>query len=66
MEELKLVESRMRGEGFVIMNHAIISMMDVETWSVTYFRQGHFKYIIDAVSLFSFILGIKYKSSNDG
>ena len=56
----------MRGEGFVIMNHAIISMMDVETWSVTYFRQGHFKYIIDAVSLFSFILGIKYKSSNDG
>ena len=56
----------MRGEGFVIMNHAIISMMDVETWSATYFRQGHFEYIIDAVSLFSFILGIKYKSSNDG
>ena len=36
VEELKLVESRMRDEGFVIMDHAFLSMMDVETWSATY------------------------------
>ena len=60
-EELNLVKSWMRGEGFVIMDHAFLSMMYVET----YFRKGHFEYIIDAVSLFSFMSGIKYKSSND-
>ena len=36
VEELKLVESRMRDEGFVIMDDAFLSMMDVETWSATY------------------------------
>ena len=58
MEELKLVESRMRGEGFVNMDHTFLSMMDVKTWSATYFRQGHFEYTIDAVSMLSFMPGI--------
>ena len=38
LEELKLVESRIKGEGFVIMDHAFLSIIDVKTWSVTYFR----------------------------
>ena len=58
MEELKLVESRMRGESFVIMDHTFLSMVNVETWSATYFRQGHFEYTIDDVSMFSFMTGI--------
>ena len=64
VEELKLIESRMRGEGFVIADNAFLSALDTETWAAIHFKKGHYEYIVDAVSLFSFMPQSEYKHSN--
>ena len=65
VEELKLIESRMRGEGFVIVDNDFLSSLNTETWVAIHFKKGHYEYIVDAVSLFSFIPQSENKHSND-
>ena len=65
VEELKLIVSRMRGEGFVNADNTFLSALDNETWAAIHFKKGHYEYIVDAVSLFSFMPQSEYKHSND-
>lgn len=39
--------------------------MDTETWAAIHFKKGHYEYIVDTVSLFSFMPQSEYKHSND-
>ena len=55
----------MRREGFVIADNAFLSTLDTETWAAIHFKKGRYEYIVDSVSLFSFMPQSEYKHSND-
>ena len=63
--EMRLVESRMRGESYVLAGNAFFSQMGIESWCQVYFVRGPFKYVVDTVSLYSFTPTLKYKTTND-
>ena len=63
--EMRLMESRMRGEGYVLADNTFLSQLDTETWCRTFFANGHFEYVVDAVSLFAYMPTLKYKTANE-
>ena len=62
--KMRLVESRMRGEGYILADNAFLSLLNTETWCRTFFADGYFERVVDAVSIFAFISTLKYKTAN--